>query len=161
MHTVAIAQSGGLGLGARPRLITSALRPLSGGGSIYVPPTVFVPAPHFPPAPTGGLVVRTLSDAASLRHLRLVVDTVNRTLAGKLNVTLAVTLAAGAASTTLTDSRISATSALLFCPLTADAAAEMGAGTLFVQSQTAGSAVIAHANNAQTDRNYTVVILGG
>lgn len=73
-----------------------------------------------------------------------------------------VTLTANVASTTITDARIASTSAIVLVPTTANAAAEIGAGTMYV-SETGrlhGTAVITHANNAQTDRTYRYVIAG-
>ena len=96
--------------------------------------------------------------SASLR-VRRIVDTVNRSLSGKLNVTLNVTLAANAASTTVIDARISAFSALLFTPLSANAAVEQAAGGLYVSAQQSGQATVQHANNAQIDRVFRMVIL--
>lgn len=91
--------------------------------------------------------------------LRLV-DVVNRSLQGKLNATVDVTLAAGAASTTITDARISIVSYLQFTPLTADAAAEQASGNMYVSAQQSGQATITHTNNAQTDRSFRVLIIG-
>ena len=114
----------------------------------------------YPPAPVGAAMPLLLGDAASAYWVRQVADAANNILRGKLNATATVTLAASAATTTIIDVRISAFSALLFSPLTADAAAEMAVGTFFVQSQTSGSAILAHANNAQTDRTFRLLIIG-
>lgn len=91
---------------------------------------------------------------------RQVTEWARSVLIGKVNVTLDVTLVANAASTTVTDARIGYYSAILFSPLSADAAAEIGNGTLYVSSQQSGQAVLTHANNAQTDRNFRLAILG-
>ena len=114
----------------------------------------------YPQAPINDAAPLSLSLAASAGWLRTVVTTVNNILRGKLNVTLSVTLAANATSTIVTDARVSARSALLLSPLTAHAAAELAAGTLYVASQQNGQATIAHANNGQLDRQFTLVILG-
>jgi hypothetical protein len=58
------------------------------------------------------------------------------------------------------DARIGAFTSLMFCPMTADAALEQAAGTMFVSEQKSGSATITHANNAQVDRTFNIVILG-
>jgi hypothetical protein len=81
---------------------------------------------------------------------------------GRTNNVLTVTLAANADSTTVTDARIAYCSALLFSPTTASAAAEIGAGTLYVSEtgRVNGSVVISHANNAQTDRTFKMVVVG-
>lgn len=114
----------------------------------------------FRSAPVGARPPGALADAVSALWLRQVVEVVNNLLRGKLNAGLQLTLATNAASTTIVDQRISAFSAVLFCPLTADAAAEMAAGTLFVSSLADGQAVIAHQNNALTDRTYNLCIIG-
>jgi hypothetical protein len=97
--------------------------------------------------------------AASNRHNR-----------GKMNFavdqsgdgTLTVTLTANVASTTVTDERLSYYSAVVFDPMTANAAAELAAGTLYVTqtNRGTGSWVLTHANNAQTDRTYRMAIIG-
>lgn len=89
---------------------------------------------------------------------------INQILEGRINSTGTVTLANGAATTVVTDRRVGNDSVILFMPLTANASAEIGAGTMYV-----GTANIAprsfqftinHANNAQTDRSFRYVILG-
>lgn len=97
--------------------------------------------------------------AASNRHNR-----------GKMNFavdqsgdgTLTVTLTANAASTTVTDERLSYYSALLFDPMTSNAAAELYGGTMYATqvNRATGSCVITHANNAQTDRTFRLAVIG-
>ena len=81
-------------------------------------------------------------------------------LRGKFNATLDVTLVASASSTTVKDERFSEQCAVEFDPLTANAASEKAAGTLWVSARTAGEITITHANNAQTDRSFRLVIIG-
>ena len=91
--------------------------------------------------------------------MRRIVGAVNRQNSGRMNVTLETfTLTANAATSTLTDARISAQSFIAFMPQTANAAAALGG--LFVTNRLKGSATINHANNAQTDRTFTVLIIG-
>ncbi len=84
--------------------------------------------------------------------------------AGKLNCSGVVTLAAGQSTTTLVDPLITYTSTILFMPSTANAAAAMAGlyvtDTLAGSGGAAGSAVLHHANNAQTDREFRYVIIG-
>lgn len=84
----------------------------------------------------------------------------NRLLIGRLNAFKDVTLTANSATTTVKDPRIGANTALLFMPQTANAAA--GLSALYVPAATLskGQAVIQHANNAQTDRTYRILIIG-
>ena len=101
----------------------------------------------------------TVSRGAPAEQIAAVVDRHNR---GKFNATLDVTLTANAASTTIEDARLASTSALVFDPLTANAAAELAAGTIYVLAagRLNGSATITHANNAQTDRTFRLLIIG-
>jgi DNA-binding beta-propeller fold protein YncE len=71
-------------------------------------------------------------------------------------------LTANVASTVLSDVRISPQSVLAFHPRTANAAAELGNGTLYVTDANMGNgtATITHANNAQVDRSFRVAIIG-
>lgn len=95
-------------------------------------------------------------------HRRKLAKAINAAVNGRINAVTTITLTANAATTTLTDSRISVSSFIGLTPRTANAAAELGNGTLYIADagRLNGSAVITHANNAQTDRNYTVLIIG-
>lgn len=91
---------------------------------------------------------------------REVSEVVNSLRTGKMNAMRAITLTANAATTVITDPRLTGSSFIGFCPLTANAAAEIGAGTLYVSSRGKFTATLTHANNAQTDRNFTLLIIG-
>ncbi len=95
-------------------------------------------------------------------HRRLLAEAVNLLLRGKSNNVFDVTLADSAATTTVTNNLITVGSVLHFMPTTANAAAEQGAGTMYVSStgRLNGSTVITHANNAQTDRTFKVSVVG-
>lgn len=117
--------------------------------------------PGFPAAPLAAQEApASLAQAAPNGWVRQIARIVNSLLGGKLNCTGSVTLAASTASTPLIDARIGPFSVLLFMPQTADAAAEIGNGTLYVSSQTAGAATLTHANNSQPDRTFAVAIIG-
>lgn len=92
--------------------------------------------------------------------LKRVLASVKGVLQGKMNVSLEITLTENATSTTVTDSRLSYFSAAFFDPLTANAAAELG--TLYVTQANRGNGswTLTHANSAQTDRTFRMVILG-
>ena len=93
--------------------------------------------------------------------LRLISTSLNRVIDGKLNSTGSVTLTTSAASTTVTDFRTGNESVILLMPLTANAAAEVANGTIYIATQTASTSfVITHANNAQADRSFRYVIVG-
>jgi hypothetical protein len=89
----------------------------------------------------------------------------NGALQGRINVVYShdtdFTLTANAATSTLTDARLSPGSAIIWMPRTANASAEIGAGTIYHDVPGAGTVVINHANNAQTDRKFRIVIVGG
>ncbi len=79
---------------------------------------------------------------------------------GNLNNTGTITLTANAASTTVTERRAGEFSYIGFMPTTANAAAELGNGTLYVSAQGKQTFTITHANNAQANRTFTYCILG-
>lgn len=68
-----------------------------------------------------------------------------------------VTLTANAASTTVTNRKVSNAAHITLTPTTANAAAELA--TMYVSARTQGASfTITHANNAQTDRTFTYEI---
>ena len=93
------------------------------------------------------------------QHRRQLAQQLAGALRGAIGCTLSVTLTANVATTTVIDSRISIMTAPLLVPVTANAAAEIGNGTLYV-TPTKGQCVITHANNAQTDRTFQMALIG-
>lgn len=95
-------------------------------------------------------------------HRRLLGQSVQGLMSGKSNNILDVTLTASQASTTVEDARLTFSSVLLPMPRTANAAAEIGNGTMYVadSGRVNGEVTITHANNAQTDRDFYFVIVG-
>lgn len=91
---------------------------------------------------------------------RQVASVINNVLDGKINATGTVTLTANQATTAVTEYRAGADSVMLFMPTTANAAAEIGAGGLYVSSRGKQTFTITHANNAQTDRTFGYAVLG-
>lgn len=87
---------------------------------------------------------------------------INNLLRGKLNAITTLTLDANVASTTLTDARISVQSVIVPVPTTANAATELANGTLYqpTAGRVNGSRSFTHANNAQTDRAFDLLIIG-
>jgi len=94
----------------------------------------------------------------SSQHLRLISNTVNNTLDGKLNSTGNVTLTASATSTTLTDARIGANSIILFMPTTANG--NTAKANLFVSARADGTATLTHASSTNADQTFGYVVLG-
>lgn len=111
---------------------------------------------HPPPPAT----FRSFADVTT--YLRRLLDYMKGVSKGKLECVGEVTLTANAASTAISDVRISKQSVIVFHPRTANAAAELAAGTMYITdaNMASGSATITHANNAQTDREYRYAVLG-
>lgn len=82
---------------------------------------------------------------------------INELASGRSNAHGTVTLTASAASTTVTTLNCSSASCVMLMPQTSNAAAAV-ATTYIVPD--AGSFVIHHANNAQTDRTFSYAIQG-
>ncbi len=85
-------------------------------------------------------------------------DVLRGVLQGRLNVTKEVTLNPNVGATNIIDQRISAQSAIILVPLTANAVAIQS--SVYVSSQTTGAAVLTHNASANTDNTFTVVIIG-
>lgn len=94
------------------------------------------------------------------QHRRLIAQALIRAMAGGLNVTGSVTLTANVASTVVSDKRVGPETVICFMPTTLNAAAEQGAGAMYVSGRTDEQFTISHANNAQTDRTFGYSILG-
>jgi hypothetical protein len=86
----------------------------------------------------------------------------NGTQAGRTNNLGTFTLATSAATTTLSDKRISAKTVVEYWPTTANASAEKGNGTIYqtYPNTTEGQAVINHANSATADRTFAYLLFG-
>ncbi len=104
---------------------------------------------HFPPPPNDPFSRRMYEVLQQIRS-------------GKLEVVGELTLTAGAASTAVTDIRVSPQSVIVWHPRTANAAAELAAGTMYITDANMGngSMVVTHANNAQVDRTFRFAVLG-
>jgi len=111
----------------------------------------------------GPAVVLPNQDFASIRqYLQSISAVANRANTGKVNVVINVTLDSGSATTTVTDNRLTQFSGVSFDPMTANAASEKAAGTMYVSpaGRRSGEWTITHANNAQTDRRFRMVVMG-
>lgn len=98
--------------------------------------------------------------------LRKMSQVVRNVMTGKTNNAGSVTLTANAASTVVTVAYgvIGENSHILFTPQTANASAEIGAGTMYVSARSVvtnpQTFTITHANNAQTDRSFGYIVVG-
>ncbi len=97
---------------------------------------------------------------SEVEHRRKIAEKTNQALQGKLLNVGQITLTANAATTNLKDQRIGTESFIGFMATTANAAAEVGNGTLYVTGRTQGAATLNHANNAQTDRDFVYIVVG-
>lgn len=99
-------------------------------------------------------------------HRRRLARGVNGVLRGHINVTLDVTLTPSAASTSITDPRITQTSAIVpAMAMSSNAAADLAAGIYIsniigATAFASGAATINHRNSASTGRIIRFLIIG-
>jgi len=79
---------------------------------------------------------------------------------GRRNTVGSFTLTANVATTTVTVLNFGPSSTPIWTPSTANAAAEIGNGTMYVSARAKQSFTVTHANNAQTDRTFFYAIDG-
>ena len=95
---------------------------------------------------------------------RLVCLVVNNIMQGRTNNYGTVTLAANAATTVITFAagRLSSNTTFLLFPTTANAAVDIGAGTLYESARAVASntLTLTHANNASVDRTFRYALIG-
>jgi len=92
--------------------------------------------------------------------LKKIVLAIQQLGAGRSNAVGSVTLATGSANTIVTTSNCSAGSTPILTPASANAATEVGNGTLYVSAVANGSFTITHANSATAGRRFLYAILG-
>lgn len=93
---------------------------------------------------------------------RQVHQAVRELIEGRSNAVGTVTLTANATTTTVERSTVNRNAVVMLQPQTANAAAELGAGTAYWSvSADGGAFTITHANNAQTDRTFGYLVIGG
>ena len=91
---------------------------------------------------------------------RIIEQRIRELIEGRSNANGSVTLAANTSTTTVSKATINANAAVLLFPKTANAAAAL-ATTYASVTAGGGSFTITHANNAQTDRTFFYVVVGG
>jgi hypothetical protein len=107
-----------------------------------------------------------LSMPNALQWCRKLAETINTIMLGRTNNTGTITLTANVASTTvsLASGQLSTVSAIIFEPLTANAAADLYGGGMYVTTanhDVAGNKfVITHPNNANADKTFRYAIIG-
>ena len=80
--------------------------------------------------------------------------------AGRSNAVGTVTLATGASTTVVSDPNCAAGTVPLLTPASANAAAEVGNGTMYVSAVANGSFTITHANSATAGRTFLYALQG-
>lgn len=97
---------------------------------------------------------RTQKVAPTETDPRRLAIAINGIIDGRTDNYGSVTLAANTATTVVTEARITDFATVILTPTTANAAAELGAGTLYVSAKANGSFTLTHASNGQTDRDF-------
>lgn len=108
-----------------------------------------------PPAP-----FRSFSEVTS--YVRRIHEALFQAKRGKLECVTELTLTANDTETVLNYKGLSPQSVVLFDPKTANAAAELAAGTLYVLTADRGNDqwTVTHANDASTDRSFQIAVIG-
>ena len=117
-----------------------------------------MPPPVSPRATARGHGATPLAWYDEAEHRRILAESINELREGKINAVGSITFTANAATTTLTDRRVGPNSRVLLMPTTENAATAMN--TWWITGRGDGTAVVNHANNAQTDRSFDFVVLG-
>lgn len=92
--------------------------------------------------------------------LKKIVLSIQQLGAGRSNAVGTVTLTVSAGTTTVTDNNCAAGSVPILVPTTANAAAEIGNGTMYISAVANKSFTITHANSATTGRTFLYAIHG-
>ena len=96
-------------------------------------------------------------------HRRIIARIVNELVQGHANLFGTFSLSLNVASTRIVDTRVTRNSAIVWVPITSDAASEYGNGTIFYSAGALSSMeafTLTHANNAITDRIFRYCIFG-
>jgi hypothetical protein len=92
--------------------------------------------------------------------LKKIVLAIQQLAAGRSNAIGTVTLTTSAATTVVTDNNVASGSVPILVPTTANAAAEVGNGTMYISAVANKSFTITHANSATTGRTFLYAIHG-
>src|SRR5262245_29933572 len=92
--------------------------------------------------------------------LKKIVLALQHLAAGRSNAVGSVTLATGSATTTVTTANCAIDSTPILTPASANAATEMGNGTMYVSAVANGSFTITHTNSVTPGRTFLYAILG-
>ena len=89
-----------------------------------------------------------------------IVLAIQQLAAGRSNAVGTVTLTVSAATTTVSDNNCAAGSVPILIPTTANAATEIGNGTMYISAVANKSFTITHANSATTGRTFLYALHG-
>ena len=92
--------------------------------------------------------------------LKKIVLALQQLAAGRSNAVGSVTLATGSGATTVTTANCAQGSTPILTPASANAAIEVGNGTVYISAVTNGSFTITHANSGIAGRTFLYAILG-
>lgn len=92
--------------------------------------------------------------------LKKVILALQQLAAGRSNATGTVTLVTGASTTVVSDPNCAAATVPLLTPVSANAATEVGNGTMYVSAVANGSFTITHANSATAGRTFLYALQG-
>lgn len=92
--------------------------------------------------------------------LKRIILALQQLAAGRSNATGTVTLSTGVSATTVSDPNCAVGTVPLLVPASANAATEMGNGTIYVSAIANGSFTITHANSAVTGRTFLYALQG-
>jgi hypothetical protein len=95
------------------------------------------------------------------RDLQRIVDAIIQLVGGRQNSVGDVTLRDGQTTTTVTFPNCSSECRVFLFPQTANAAAALATTYILKANITRGAFTITHANNAQTDKEFSFVCIGG
>ena len=92
--------------------------------------------------------------------LKKIILALQQLAAGRSNATGMVTLATGASTTIVSDPNCAVGTVPLLVPASANAATEVGNGTIYVSAVANGAFTISHANSATTGRTFLYALQG-
>ena len=94
------------------------------------------------------------------KDLSLFALAISQLASGRSNAVGTFTCTQNEATTTVTDANCSSGSTILYMPTTANASAEVGAGTIYIGTVSNGSFVVTHANSATASRTFKYAVVG-
>lgn len=92
--------------------------------------------------------------------LKKIILALQQLAAGRSNATGAVTLLTGSSTTVVSDPNCAAGTVPLLTPASANAATELGNGTIYVSTVANGSFTVTHANSAMAGRTFLYALQG-